>query len=670
MNNLGIVGEALKSKIKEVSRRLTGEEITYLETQGIVKRGTGFIDKSTNKFVSTDFIDGIIATYRGQQAVQVQASAAVAPARQSAADPVYDVVSSINDSIEKLFGVLPTGPVPADAQAEPEAPKSKEAEEEVGILTSLITGFKKLLMSKYLWLSQVAFPLYRAIVNSFHDIINFIGDMKNVFTEYVMPFFTENIPKFFDEIKIFFTESLPQQFELFMASAKEAVQSLLDVPKRVVLYMEDYALNFGKDLLGKFTPWLDSIGINTQEAADKLDKKQKQIQKEQQALDEKKKAAEEQKKKEQAEISRKYAELEKKRLAEEAARKKAEEAQKAAQAALVEKGARDWAYSVYTNKAEEEQIPKPYKDRAEKILSNVPPEWKQPAQPEPVKPTEPVAKKEEAPPAPKAPAPAAPEPVKPTEPVAKKEAPTPTKPAAKPVSLSGMDDVKKMIIGHEGMVPYPYKDSLGLWTIGVGHLIGNGKSLPSEYSAWSNNRDAFYKGNNKTAALSTDEILKLFDKDFDKHKKIAEETPSYDKANDTGKAAFIDLTFNMGKWWPKWPSTRKKLEQLDFVGAAEGLRNSKWYTQVKGRAEKIVNMVANAGNSIVPATILPTGSSGRDVEAATKAANIKPPKQKGPAPSAPSSGTSQSGPSKASEGRITSTNPDATAQSYKQYWGM
>ena len=37
-----------------------------------------------------------------------------------------------------------------------------------------------------------------------------------------------------------------------------------------------------------------------------------------------------------------------------------------------------------------------------------------------------------------------------------------------------------MIIAHEGVRYKPYKDSLGLWTVGVGHLIGDGKTLPED----------------------------------------------------------------------------------------------------------------------------------------------------------------------------------------------
>lgn len=164
--------------------------------------------------------------------------------------------------------------------------------------------------------------------------------------------------------------------------------------------------------------------------------------------------------------------------------------------------------------------------------------------------------------------------VKPTPKVEKKEVPE-----AKVEKITGMDDVKKMVIRHEGIRYEPYKDSLGLWTIGVGHLIGDGKSLPSEWNR----------------KFSEKEVMDLFEQDFAHHVKIAEQTPGYNKANEGGKGAFIDLAFNMGKWWPKWPSTKKKLEEGDFQGAAQGLQDSKWYEQVKGRAKEIVALVSQAG---------------------------------------------------------------------------
>lgn len=231
---------------------------------------------------------------------------------------------------------------------------------------------------------------------------------------------------------------------------------------------------------------------------------------------------------------------------------------------LIEKGKKE------TEEKKKEQAEKRVKETeaAAKAVSEFPEE--EPETPSPIlvpgAPIKPSAKT-----APTVSKPATAEPKTPSVPGAA-AAPTP--------SVSGMDDVKAMVIKHEGIRYEPYKDSLGLWTVGVGHLIGDGKSLPPEYNR----------------KFSKDEVMSMFEKDFAHHVEIAEKTPGYQQANQGGKAAFIDLAFNMGKWWPKWPTTKKKLAEGDFAGAAQGLQDSRWYEQVKGRAKTIVALVAQAGD--------------------------------------------------------------------------
>lgn len=141
-------------------------------------------------------------------------------------------------------------------------------------------------------------------------------------------------------------------------------------------------------------------------------------------------------------------------------------------------------------------------------------------------------------------------------------------------------DIKKMIINHEGIRYKPYKDSLGLWTVGVGHLIGDGKTLPPEYDR----------------TFSHEEVMKMFDKDYEHHKAAAERIPGFDNMNEKGEAALIDLTFNMGPaWYKKWPNFTKSLEQGDTEAAAKNLESSKWYTQVGRRAPTIVSLIRTGG---------------------------------------------------------------------------
>ena len=140
-------------------------------------------------------------------------------------------------------------------------------------------------------------------------------------------------------------------------------------------------------------------------------------------------------------------------------------------------------------------------------------------------------------------------------------------------------DIKNMIVEHEGIRYTPYKDSLGLWTVGVGHLIGDGRSLPS---AW--NRE-----------FSHEEVMNLFDKDYEHHRQAAEKIPGFNNLDSMGQGALTDLTFNMGPvWYRKWPRFSKAMEEGDTQLAALSLEQSKWYGQVGRRAPKIVSMVENA----------------------------------------------------------------------------
>jgi len=153
--------------------------------------------------------------------------------------------------------------------------------------------------------------------------------------------------------------------------------------------------------------------------------------------------------------------------------------------------------------------------------------------------------------------------------------------------------VMDMIKRHEGVRTKPYKDSLGLWTIGVGHLIGDGKTLPREWDR----------------EFSMKEVDDMFMMDYESHKKAAQKMPGFDKVNEQGQGALIDLTFNMGNtWYKKWPNFVKNMSEGNTQGAAASLEDSKWYQQVKSRAATIVGLIRNSGKDL--------GSSSTSVAAA------------------------------------------------------
>ena len=133
-----------------------------------------------------------------------------------------------------------------------------------------------------------------------------------------------------------------------------------------------------------------------------------------------------------------------------------------------------------------------------------------------------------------------------------------------------------LIKRHEGFKLEPYKDTKGLWTVGVGHLIGNGKTLPPEWNR----------------KFSEDEVNNLFAEDYKEHKEGAKKTPGFGKLNDKGQAALTDLAFNLGPTWYKgWPNFSKAMGEGDIDGAAGELEKSKWYNQVGQRAPEDVNLL-------------------------------------------------------------------------------
>ena len=167
--------------------------------------------------------------------------------------------------------------------------------------------------------------------------------------------------------------------------------------------------------------------------------------------------------------------------------------------------------------------------------------------------------------------------------------------------ISGDDEVKAMIKRHEGVRNKPYKDSLGLWTVGVGHLIGDGKSLPPDMDR----------------VFSDDEVNTLFEEDYAVHKKAAEQIPGFNDLNATGQGALTDLTFNMGgKWYKRWPKFTKSISEGDTETAAKSLEDSKWYSQVGNRAPEIVAMV-RAGDSDSPGLPGTTGAAAGSTTATT-----------------------------------------------------
>ena len=157
-----------------------------------------------------------------------------------------------------------------------------------------------------------------------------------------------------------------------------------------------------------------------------------------------------------------------------------------------------------------------------------------------------------------------------------------------PSKTSGKyEDLKQMVIANEEWKTTVYKDSRGLWTMGVGHLIGDGKKLPVIDPKFPELGVITEK-----TVLTNDQVRMIFEKDFEEHLNLAQKTPGWDKANEAGKAGLLDLTYNMGgTWYKKFKKAGAFLAEGNFKDAAKELENSLWYKQVKSRAPLTVSLI-------------------------------------------------------------------------------
>ena len=150
-----------------------------------------------------------------------------------------------------------------------------------------------------------------------------------------------------------------------------------------------------------------------------------------------------------------------------------------------------------------------------------------------------------------------------------------------------MEQIKERIKGHEGFRDEAYNDSLGVSTIGWGHMI-----LPED------NIQIGIK-------YSVDHLSDLFDKDFKIAVKgakqlIEEHLPNlYTQGLKQDKieliqGVLIEMVFQMG--YPrvsKFKKTLKALDTGDFNAAANEMLDSRWHKQTPARAIELSTVIRN-----------------------------------------------------------------------------
>ena len=135
------------------------------------------------------------------------------------------------------------------------------------------------------------------------------------------------------------------------------------------------------------------------------------------------------------------------------------------------------------------------------------------------------------------------------------------------------EDLVKIIAKHEGMVLEPYKDSLGISTIGIGRnledrsitdgeLMHLNKTLEDVVNNGLTEEEAYYLCNNDIMIVE---------------KELVARKPIVFQLDDMG--------FNMGvPRLMKFVNMWEAIDKADFQWASEEMLDSRWAKQVKGRA--------------------------------------------------------------------------------------
>ena len=116
------------------------------------------------------------------------------------------------------------------------------------------------------------------------------------------------------------------------------------------------------------------------------------------------------------------------------------------------------------------------------------------------------------------------------------------------ISNEGINLIKRF----EGVRNRPYRDCVGLWTVGVGHLIGDGKSLPESWNRTFTEEEI-------NALLIRD--LSRFERGIGMYIKVPLRQSEFD--------ALCSFSFNLGLGTLQRSTLRQKINRNDKEGAAK-----------------------------------------------------------------------------------------------------
>lgn len=151
------------------------------------------------------------------------------------------------------------------------------------------------------------------------------------------------------------------------------------------------------------------------------------------------------------------------------------------------------------------------------------------------------------------------------------------------------DKLKKQLILHEGKESKVYKDSEGIPTIGVGYNLKRA-GAKKQIEDLGLNYEKIVSGDQ---TLSDTQIDKLLDGDMDDAIKSCKAVfPKFGDLSEVRQRVLADMMFNLGK--TRFEGFKKMVAAVKdgkFANAADEMKDSKWYLQVKARGKRLEAMM-------------------------------------------------------------------------------
>ena len=142
--------------------------------------------------------------------------------------------------------------------------------------------------------------------------------------------------------------------------------------------------------------------------------------------------------------------------------------------------------------------------------------------------------------------------------------------------------LSEQLQADEGVVSEIYLDHLGLPTFGVGHLVLKSDQEYGQEVGTPVDRERINECFRSDLANVVSDCIRLY--------------PDFDDLPDEAQEIIANMMFNMGRpRLSKFKGMKRGVDARDWNAAADEMVDSKWYTQVPNRAERLVERMREIG---------------------------------------------------------------------------